>query len=74
MSTRDTVKAVLEMTGEAERRPRFMDKLFLHSKPKAPDCDHDFQGWREFDDGRGGEQVCVKCGIGAMAYTLSLDF
>lgn len=36
-------------------------------------CDHDFQGWREFDDGCGGERVCAKCGMGAMAHTLSLD-
>ena len=33
-------------------------------------CEHDFQGWREFDDGRRGEQVCSKCGIGAMAWSL----
>jgi len=37
-------------------------------------CDHDFQGWREFDDSCGGEAVCSKCGIGVMAYALSLDF
>jgi len=37
-------------------------------------CNHNFQGWRQFDDGCGGETVCSKCGIGAMAYTLSLDF
>jgi hypothetical protein len=35
-----------------------------------PECDHDFKGWREFADGRGGERVCSKCGIGAMAHTL----
>lgn len=29
-------------------------------------CEHDFQGWREFEDGLGGEAVCAKCGIGAM--------
>lgn len=33
-------------------------------------CDHDFKGWREFDDGRGGETVCTKCGVGAMAWSL----
>lgn len=37
-------------------------------------CDHDWGGWREFDDGGGGEQVCKKCGLGAMAHTLSLDW
>ncbi|UIJ43753.1 hypothetical protein LZK98_11690 [Sphingomonas cannabina] len=46
--------------------------LTLHIKRKV-ECEHDFQGWREFDDGRGGERVCTKCGLGAMAYTLSLD-
>lgn len=38
------------------------------------ECAHDFHGWREFEDGRGGERVCANCGLGAMAYTLSLDF
>lgn len=28
-------------------------------------CDHDFAGWRAFEDGLGGEQVCTKCGAGA---------
>ena len=42
-------------------------KLFLHSTPK---CEHEFAGWREFDDGNGGEQVCTKCGMGAMAASL----
>lgn len=27
-------------------------------------CEHQFSGWREFDDGCGGEQVCSKCGAG----------
>lgn len=73
MSARETVKSILEMTGEADR-PGIMDKLFIHAKPKPDACKHDFQGWREFEDGNGGEQVCIKCGIGAMAHTLSLDF
>lgn len=33
-------------------------------------CEHDFQGWREFADGRGGETVCTKCGVGAMSWSL----
>lgn len=41
---------------------------------EAKTCKHDFQGWREFTDGRGGEAVCTKCGMGAMAHSLSLDF
>lgn len=32
--------------------------------------DHDFQGWRDFPDGSGGEQVCKKCGVGAMAWSM----
>jgi hypothetical protein len=38
------------------------------------DCDHDFQGWRAFADGNGGEQVCARCGIGAMQWTLRTGF
>lgn len=44
---------------------------FLHQMPKRKACDHDFQGWRNFEDGTGGEQVCAKCGLGAMAHTLA---
>lgn len=36
----------------------------------APDHEHAFQGWREFEDGRGGETVCIHCGMGAMAWSL----
>jgi len=43
------------------------DAIFIHVTPK---CEHEFSGWRDFDDGRGGEQVCKKCGIGAMAASL----
>ena len=35
-----------------------------------PPCDHIFSGWREFEDGRGGEQFCQKCGIGAMRWSM----
>jgi hypothetical protein len=44
--------------------------LFFHSTPSPDACDHDFQGWRDFEDGTGGEQVCAKCGMGAMHYSL----
>lgn len=47
--------------------------LTLIQCERVPDCQHDFQGWREFDDGLGGETVCTKCGLGAMAFTLSMD-
>ena len=50
------------------------DDLFIHTTPKPDNCDHDFQGWREIDGGRGGEQVCTKCGMGAMEYSLRTGF
>ena len=37
--------------------------------PNGP-CEHDFKGWREFEDGLGGEQVCSRCGMGAMSHSL----
>lgn len=64
------------MSGEKERdyteeeARQILDKareLFVHVAPK---CDHDFQGWREFADGNGGETVCTKCGMGAMQWSL----
>lgn len=36
----------------------------------GPAHEHDFKGWREFEDGLGGETVCIKCGMGAMAWSL----
>lgn len=51
---------------------------FFHLLPKPDACDHDFQGWRNHinDQGQiiGGEQVCTKCGIGAMTYSLRTGF
>ena len=38
--------------------------------PARNTCEHEFSGWREFPDGLGGEQVCKKCGLGALAYSL----
>lgn len=37
--------------------------------PDGP-CQHQFHGWREFDDGRGGERVCKNCGLGAMSHDM----
>lgn len=50
-----------------------MSNIFYHELPKPDACKHEFEGWREFDDGHGGEQVCKHCGLGAMAYTLAMD-
>lgn len=53
---------------ECRRRAKQLRRdVFVHVTPK---CDHDFQGWREFADGRGGETVCTKCGMGAMSWSL----
>ena len=35
-------------------------------------CQHEFAGWREFEDGRGGEQFCQRCGLGAMSHSLAV--
>ena len=50
------------------------DRVFFHATPSPDACKHDFKGWREFEDGNGGEAVCTKCGMGAMAYTLRTGF
>ena len=65
---RNRLKEIEEMS-DAERKTLVdkLDRFFAHITPK---CDHKFSGWREFDDGNGGEQVCAKCGIGAMADSL----
>jgi hypothetical protein len=33
-------------------------------------CEHRFQGWREFEDGCGGETFCARCGTGALSHSL----
>lgn len=35
-------------------------------------CEHDFQGWREFEDGLGGETFCSRCGMGAMGHSMRI--
>lgn len=55
-----------EMTTDySEEKP----VIFAHFTPKD-DCEHNFQGWRDFPEGNGGEQFCSKCGLGAMAHSL----
>ena len=59
-----------EKMSDAEIRQRAKQlrrDVFVHVTPK---CEHDFQGWRDFADGRGGETVCTKCGMGAMSWSL----
>ena len=31
---------------------------------------HDFQGWEEFDVGRGGTTVCTRCGISSFSHAM----
>lgn len=57
-----------------EETCRFDGMVFAHVKRCCPNDDHDFQGWREFEDGLGGEKVCAKCGMGAMEATMRMDF
>ena len=52
-------------------------ETFVHIQRKPERCygncptmEHEFTGWREIDGGRGGEQVCKHCGMGAMEHTL----
>lgn len=40
--------------------------------PADGPCEHEFAGWRAFEDGNGGEQVCSKCGMGAMGHSMNL--
>lgn len=54
-----------------------MSDIFFHAKRDPLVCpgreDHEFFGWRTFDDGLGGETVCKHCGIGAMEHTMAID-
>lgn len=65
----DDLRAVHELLRDAEAT-----ELTLAMCGAKPLCEHEFAGWREFEDGRGGERFCQKCGLGAMARSLSLDF
>lgn len=69
----ETAKLKLEEAASYDREAMKREQLFFHSSPKPDACDHDFRGWRNFHDGNGGEQVCAKCGMGAMAYSLRVS-
>lgn len=66
----DEIQEAKRVALESAERKAKKDELFFHHIPSRDECDHDFRGFRAFPDGNGGEQVCSKCGIGAMAYTL----
>lgn len=68
-STNDATMPVCSRADCPNKPQRFFHAL------RSPDaCDHDFQGWRDHKNEQGqiigGEQVCAKCGMGAMDYTL----
>lgn len=63
----DPKQEEFDRSPEAGCIKRHLDELFAHVTPA---CNHTFTGWRPFEDGNGGEQVCSKCGIGAMAWSL----
>lgn len=71
-----TERAKLEAATQTNRSDRAeqmkADVVFFHATPRVDLCDHDFKGWRNFEDGNGGERVCAKCGIGAMMYSMRI--
>ena len=72
-SVMDRIKASPKPLGPdlAADALRWMSEATLFHVTPSPDaCDHEWGGWRNFEDGNGGEQVCKKCGMGAMAHTL----
>ena len=51
--------------------PQDHPQIFFHCAPKTNACDHDWGAWRDFPTG--GEQVCTKCGMGAVYHSLRYD-
>lgn len=47
-----------------------MEKAKGTCEPFDDPRSHDFQGWEEFDGGRGGTTVCTSCGISAMSHSM----
>jgi len=68
--TRNNMRA--EARKRLERQRREAD-VFIHITPRADICDHEWGGWHAFDDGRGGETFCQKCGLGAMSHSLAME-
>ena len=56
-----------------ELLPDEIDRIWREGiRNLPPGCEHEWGGWREFDDGAGGEQFCQKCGYGAMAWSMRM--
>lgn len=39
--------------------------------PEGP-CQHEFEGWREFEDGNGGSTVCKHCGLDSFSHDIRI--
>ena len=65
-------------TGHGDDFASLLDELEwqvaeLRARRERPVCDptaHDWSGWRELPNGN-GEQVCGRCGIGALSWKAS---
>lgn len=53
-----------ENTGDWTLHENASEELCQDGQP------HDFKGWKEFEDGRGGTSVCVRCGLTAFEHSL----
>jgi hypothetical protein len=51
-------------------QPGTSDQCYCDCLNGGP-CQHEFDGWRVFADGRGGERVCQRCGMGAMGHSVA---
>ena len=58
------------MTDKRQEQPKEQGLGATFIQCGGADCEHEFSGWREFDDGLGGEQFCSKCGTGAMQWSM----
>jgi hypothetical protein len=52
--------------------PELEARIAEHIANLPPPCEHEFGGWRNFEDGSGGEQVCQKCGMGFEAWAMRM--
>jgi hypothetical protein len=54
--------------------PEMQAKIAEACAKLPPPCEHEFGGWRDFEDRNGGEQFCQKCGLGALAHSMWSDW
>ena len=57
--------------GEVKINDPFKDCCYCDCASGGP-CEHEFDGWRDFEDGHGGEQFCQRCGMGAMGHSMRM--